>query len=192
MYKVNPYSPRIRLIGNDGSVSEYACWKEFLEASDYWFLSGHLVNKFNDPRDKVTIEWYFADLIKKLPRRIHYIVRDEFGSVFGRDEVLEAVADRTKSLNHRKYSWFYNRYNFIYRQTPVPYTRKIRRHKGTFYRRPRTTQEKRWGHIDKEFIRGKRHSRYLPDAWEDMPRADIRIKKSWKKYRKKQYKEKIE
>jgi hypothetical protein len=171
---------------------EYACWNEFLENADYWFLHGHLVNKFNNPRDPITFDWYFEDLRKRLPRRTQYVVKDEFGSVFGRDEVLEAIAERRRIWYRKEYSWLHRKYDFIYRKTPVPYTRKRRSHRGSFYRRPKTTQEKRWGYVDTEFIRGKRHPRALPDTWEDTPRSDIRIKKSWKKYRKTQYKERKE
>lgn len=192
MYQVKPYQPRIRLVGNDGTIVEFANWVEFLKNSNYWFLYNHLVDRFNDPRDKITVDWYFDDLRRHLSRRTHYVVRDEFGIVFGREEVLNAIAERNRISNHKKYSYFYNRNNFIYRQTPVPYTRKRRGHRGSFYRRPKTTQEKRWGYVDREFVRGKRRPRALPDAWEDIPRSDIRIKKSWKKYRDKQYKERKE
>lgn len=185
MYQIEPYKPRIRLVGNDGSVVDYTCWEDFLDRADYWFLNGHLVDKFNDPRDKITLDWYFIDLARRLPRRVHYIIRDESGSVFSRNEVVEAVAEHNKVLRYQKFSWFYNHYNFIYRETPVPYTRKRRRHKGSFYRRPKTTQEKRLGYEDTEYVRGKRRPHMLPDAWEDMPRFRT---KSWKKYRKTQYK----
>jgi len=188
MYQVKSYKPRIRLIGNDGTVVEYACWEYFLDNIDYWFVNSHVVTKFNDPRDKRTIDWYFSDLLRRLPKRIQYIIRDESGNVFSRDEITEAIAARNKIRNYKKYSWLKNKYNFIYRKTPVPYTRKRRGHRSSFYRHPKTTQEKRWGYVDTEYVRGRRKPSMLPDSWEDMPRADIGIKKSWKKYRRTQYK----
>jgi len=191
MYQIQPYQPRIRLIGNDGTVVEYSCWDDFLDVANYWVVHNSVVTKFNDPRDPITIDWYFEDLRRHRARRVHYVVRDEFGKVFNRQEVLDAIAAENRARNHEKYSYFYNKNNFIYRKTPVPYTRKRRGHKGCFYRRPKTTQEKRWGYVDMEFIRGGRRPHNLPDSWEDIPRSDIRIKKSWKKYRKTQYKVRV-
>jgi len=188
MYQVKPYKPRIRFIGNDGTVVEYACWEDFLDNMNYWYLHSHVVTKFNDSRDPITIDWYFEDLRKKLPRRIQYMVRDEFGAVFSRDEVLEAIASRNRAKRYTKHLWIYNKYDFIYRKTPVPYTGKRKSHRGSFYKRPKTAQEKRWGYIDTEFIRGRRRPHMLPDSWEDVPRSDTRVRKSWKKYRRTQYK----
>ena len=53
------------------------------------------------------------------------------------------------------------------------------------YRHPRTTQEKRqnqdWKYVK---VRGKRHPRMLPDAWNDVCRTET---KCWKDKRKKQW-----
>jgi len=60
------------------------------------------------------------------------------------------------------------------------------------YRRPHTTQERRWAHAwdDEEFApppRARRNARNLPDAWDDVWRwhGDT---KNWKNYRKHQWK----
>jgi len=192
MYQIQPYQPRIRLIGNDGTVVEYSCWDDFLDVANYWVVHNSVVTKFNDPRDPITIDWYFEDLRRRLPRRVQYVIRDEFGSVFGRQEVLDAITARNRCKNYGRNSYPWAKNNFVFRKTPVPYTRRRRGHKGSFYRHPKTTQEKRWGYVDSEFIRGARRPHMLPDNWEDIPRSDIRIKKSWKKYRKTQYKERKE
>lgn len=65
---------------------------------------------------------------------------------------------------------------------------------GHWFRRPRTTQEKRWAHAweDEEFapkVRGRRSLCNLPDAWDDFRRSDLESR-NWKRYRKYQWKNK--
>lgn len=90
---------------------------------------------------------------------------------------------------------FYGSNNWIFRKTPVPYTRCARPSELTCYRRPRTFQEMKWnipfggdnnrnGLDDDVFSRAKRHR--LPNAWDDKVRYTDR---SWKSNRKHQYKE---
>lgn len=62
-----------------------------------------------------------------------------------------------------------------------------------FYRRIRTTHERRWAHAwdDEEFapkVRSRRNARNLPNSWDDIPRFDWRHR-SWKRYRKHQWKD---
>ena len=72
--------------------------------------------------------------------------------------------------------------SFRYRIDPVPY---IRNGKGSYfkcwYKTPKTYQERRWSFADEEYVRKKRNSRNLPNPWDDYPRADTYIKRSWKK-----------
>jgi hypothetical protein len=55
------------------------------------------------------------------------------------------------------------------------------------YRNPRTTQERR-ANQDSEYVRGKRSSKNLPNAYDDIP-IPYKFKVSWKKTRKTQYRE---
>lgn len=52
-----------------------------------------------------------------------------------------------------------------------------------WYRRPRTTNEKRQNQ-ERKYVRGKRLPKSLPETWDDIP---LRLQKSWKKTRKTQY-----
>lgn len=56
-------------------------------------------------------------------------------------------------------------------------------HGGSYYRRPRTTQERRFW--DPEFGRASRSLRRLPEAWGD---NWARPTRSWKRHRPTQYK----
>ena len=64
-----------------------------------------------------------------------------------------------------------------FRFDPVPGSGG-RYNRGSYYRQMKTTQEIRWSIPHKEYIRGKRSKRYLPDAWDDKPRQYG--SKSWK------------
>jgi len=51
-------------------------------------------------------------------------------------------------------------------------------------RHPKTTQEKRANCYDREFVRGKRLPKQLPDAWDD---KFVNHPRCWKNQRKTQY-----
>lgn len=71
---------------------------------------------------------------------------------------------------------------FRYRIDPVPYISRQNLRFKNIYKTPKTMNEKRqW---DEKFGRGKRSPKYLPDPWNDWPRADYKIKRSWKKQKK--------
>ena len=74
-----------------------------------------------------------------------------------------------------------------FRYDPVPCSGSYRC--GNFYRGIKTTQELRWNYAHKDFTRGKRRKKMLPNTWDDLPRNDYRDR-SWKSCtkRRKQYK----
>jgi len=76
-----------------------------------------------------------------------------------------------------------------YRRDPVPYTGRNRHGYSKYFRKIKTTQERRMFFKYKKYCRGKRSYRMLPDSWDDILRN---IEKNWKKYRKTQWKEKCE
>ena len=81
-----------------------------------------------------------------------------------------------------EYRDFRSRYNSIYfrfRFDPVPYTACT--NYGHYYKRPRTTQERRLSFKDKEYVRPRRNYRTLVNSWDDYVRSDLKIKRSWKK-----------
>ena len=75
---------------------------------------------------------------------------------------------------------FYEKLQFAYRIDPVPFTgERLRRRSFYFYyKRPRTTQERRM--FDPQYSRTKRNLRYLPNAYDDFPRGDVHNRRSWK------------
>ena len=67
-----------------------------------------------------------------------------------------------------------------FRNGPIPGTGGYGN--GSWYRRPKTTQETKMNCAHTEYTRGKR--RNLVTWWDDVPRSDSFIKHSWKKQRK--------
>lgn len=86
----------------------------------------------------------------------------------------------------RKWCWPRSKHVFQYRIDPVPRTgvRYSRWSFGNIYRRPRTYQERRWSFAHEGFVRGRRKAWNFPNPWDDHPRSDALIKRSWKKNRK--------
>jgi len=83
--------------------------------------------------------------------------------------------------------WRYHNIPFEWRKDPVPYSGKKYNswNFGNVYRRPRTTNEKRWNCGYDEFVRGRRKPHALPNAWDDVVRSDFYCSKSWKLQKKK-------
>ncbi len=72
--------------------------------------------------------------------------------------------------------------SFRYRIDPVPFIRNGKRsYFKRWYKTPKTVNEKRQYYGSEEYVRGRRNPRNLPDPWDDYPRADTYIKRSWKK-----------
>lgn len=68
-----------------------------------------------------------------------------------------------------------------FRSSPVPRTGRYGH--SHYYRRMKTTQELRRNCWELEFSRGKRRKKYLPDPWDDIPKAR-RGRYSWKNQKK--------
>lgn len=69
-----------------------------------------------------------------------------------------------------------------FRIDPVPGTGGYRSY-GTYFRRIRTTQERRMSFSHPEYIRGKRNFRTLPNSWDDLDRSDLHYR-CWKRTKK--------
>ena len=81
----------------------------------------------------------------------------------------------------------YHRYKnrpifFRFRYDPVPGVRKwARSYFNSYYKTPKTRNERRaWGNSE-GYGRARRSPINLPNAWDDHPRADRYLDKSWKK-----------
>ena len=85
-----------------------------------------------------------------------------------------------------RYYFTIRRKIYEFRHDPVPYTSK--RRGGRYYRRFKTYQERKRNCgdvLEGISVRGKRRYKSLPEPWDDIGRC---IQKSWKEFRKKQWK----
>ncbi|KKL22000.1 hypothetical protein LCGC14_2439820 [marine sediment metagenome] len=182
MYNVPQYKPEIRLISNiDGVVGVYPDYDTFIDQIEYFFVESHVVTTFRGWPGRWIYYWKWGETYPK------YIVRDIHNSVFTPTEILHDL--RKKRRGTSKWSrYLATKYDFIYRETPVPHTGKRGRGFHCWYKTPKTTQELRWNEAYKGYTRGKRHKGYLPTSWDDYPRGDIDNRKNWKSCRKTQWK----
>ena len=73
---------------------------------------------------------------------------------------------------------------FRYRFDPIPGIHGYRRWFYCWYKRQKTTNEKRQWYMSEGYGRLKRNPNNLPDTNDDRQRSDVRNRKSWKKCRK--------
>lgn len=73
---------------------------------------------------------------------------------------------------HKGYNRCYRRfkdYEWLgFRTGPVPGTGVGRWHFRSYYKRPKTTQERRASHAHNGYVRAKRNDRHLPNTWDDI------------------------
>lgn len=173
MYSIVQSKIEIQLISENDEVITYEDYDVFIECVGYYFINKYVVNTFKEWLD----DWLsFYPLQEK---RVRYIVRDKFGSMFTKTELLNDIYE----LNYRKRTS--NKLCYKFRYDPIPHTGRRRWRFGCWYKKPCTTQEKRWNIAHFKYVRGKRHPKYLATSWDDYVRSDVRTRRSWKKIKKK-------
>jgi len=149
-----------------------------------------LLNSFEVPKER------FANESRYFPREsddfdlIAFALQDyRFCTANGHVIKIETIIDHLRDLHYIERQKFLCAKNgYIFRQTPAPKVR-CRRGGGGWLRYPKTTQEKRWSDAwaDEGIrVRPRRNKANLPDAWDDITRSDVGAK-SWKRYRKHQW-----
>jgi hypothetical protein len=124
-------------------------------------------------------------VMKKEPRTL--MVFDEY------DRIIDPRKFKDQILNYEfSYGNFrYRRYGeYEFRRGPVPGIHRRTYHRSSYYRRVKTTQERRIA-VDRQirsYIRGRRNFRSLPSSWDEIPREidhswkAKKIKKQWMKH----------
>ena len=174
MQTIKPYTPAVYLIGHAGIVATYASAKAALDALGInWFL-----DNLGDTFDTACY------LIRSWPvvERRSFVLRTEQGDPITLKEILALRRTKNSAL-----AW--NRLANWNGKGPVPGTGRHRR--GGYCRSIRHVGAKRQTFFIEEegevAPRAARKLRNLPDGWDDYP-ISARFDRSWKRYRKHQYK----
>jgi len=89
----------------------------------------------------------------------------------------------TKPVRVHKNAYKIRLVGFKYRFDPVPGIHHFKNAIRYYYRRIKTTQERRWALAHKEYVRGKRRFTSLPNSWDDLRNSKEHIK-NWKRTKK--------
>lgn len=171
------------LIDRENNFREYKSFEHLVSCLGKEFLR-YVGNSFNDTY--TTWTHYYHNPYHIYERiGVDYIVMDSLNRVIQTRIIKEAIEKSVKP--ERKYwSRLDRSKNYLgFRNGPVPFIGK--RGYGKYYRHPKTKQAIVESVYDKKYIRKKRGRRQLPTSWDDVCRSDYN-NRSWKKFRKTQYK----
>jgi len=211
MHTINK-DERVYLVDRDNNYEEFKSYTDFL-------LARYRKRQWRDPNRK-TLREYFRpkSIAKELSQNIGNNWNDTYiyfepiktGSWIGKDirstvdfllldanfrvintEQIEKDLDNyvpkkyTKRNRFKEYEWL------GFRNGPVPYTGKRKWHFSHYYRRPKTTQERRLSCGHAPYVRACRNLMNLANSWDDMYRSDFhsicwkdctKKKKQWMRY----------
>lgn len=123
----------------------------------------------------------------------YFTVLDDADLTISRYQIEQAYFETKSRRDHDYYNRYFKPQNG-FREGPVKYTGK-RCYRG-YYRRPKTTSERRvaaLSEVDEDIqdygikLRQKRHHNNLPDTWDDNLRSCCHDR-NWKRYRRHQWK----
>lgn len=195
MHNIEPYSPTntITLFDINGPVQTFSSKEEVLAVLGARWVMTMVGRHFSvwqrtdchHVRDEDASAREGKDVWVPVRRQVYqahpYILRDDQGGILVYQDLAPA---------YRPYgSWLFRRYPQWNGEGPVPGIRKYRGGRR-YCRRLRTTNERRQAQrLDPSDVlpRGRRSVRMLPNAWDDYIRGD-RDDRSWKRYRKHQWK----
>lgn len=147
---------------------------------------------FHSDRHRYYSTWEYAVTVKHVYGGDAFVLYDELGLRIPAWRVKEAYAHLPEADKARRYRWARPH---VFRSGPVPGIRCFRGGGYSAFRSPGTLNELRAIEaeefdLDELDIRPKgRRRRDLPTAWDDVSRSRGYTVRSWKEYRKHQYKE---
>jgi hypothetical protein len=203
---------RVYLVDRDNNYEEFKSYADFLLAryrKRQWLdpnrktlreyfrpksiatvLSQNIGNNWNDTYIHFVPEKPGGWLGKDVKDKIELILLDANFRVINTEKIKKDLDNYvpkkyTKRNRFKEYEWL------GFRNGPVPYTRKRRWHFNQYYKRPKTTQERRLSCGCNPYVRACRNVKNLPNSWDDMHRGDshttcwkdcTKKKKQWMRY----------
>ena len=177
-YAIAPIEPLVFLRKRTGEVYTYSSYREFL-----YFLNYNICRRIGTTFDKYKYEFQSKTIVYS----IDYIAKQN-GIVLDPEVIYNDLREFNYSTGRQKrgFWWHQNNKIYVYRYSPVPGIGV--RHYGSWYRRMKTTQERRWSlaeKVDGVPWRKRRNFSNLPNSWDDKQKN---VLKTWKKHRKTQWK----
>lgn len=176
------------VVDRDGKYYEYSSFNELVGAFNTLGVM-RVGNNFNDTYISYSnYSYYFGDGQRSERIPVDFVVLDYLNRIVQTYELQQAVAlyiyDKEVTYQRQRVTrdWWRARLgkNYLgFRNGPVPRTGKARNRYSELLRRPKTTQEIRDNSYDREFARGRRGKKYLPNHWDDILRSNYN-NKSWK------------
>lgn len=181
MFVIPQFETAVTLFGRDGGVWVYPSKQAALKALGGSWISHNVGEQFRE-YSECSLLWSAAEnRYLRLPNYTYnaFIMRDDFGQPLTRVDF--SAQPHQRSGRYCKLAAWNG-------EGPVP---GVRRHRGfRYFRRPRTTQERRQAFAvreDKEPApRARRNATNLPNSYDDIGRSYIEAR-NWKRYRKHQW-----
>ncbi len=163
---------------------------------DFCLSSSGLIygNKIAD--DTMLASVWYRDSTGIVPGKYQFLLLDECGIIIPLWKITEAFNCIRDEIETQSFYWrwhYTKNKHCVYRRDPIPGTGGGCSYFGKYYRRPRTTSERREAvnlAVDEDAryygvkVRSKRSVSNLPNTYDDTPRGDIRNSRNWKHNRK--------
>lgn len=187
MIQIAPHETAVTLFHVDGDVWTYRSKSAALRELGYRWICANVGRQFcTFSHAKLVIDPVTGRSVDWEPVYVgsQFIMRDDHGGV-----LTGADFDAPRVRRVRYWSRCAQLRETWNGEGPVPGVR--RRRGGHYFRHPKTQQERRWAEplpeYDEPAPRPKRNAAALPSSWDDYAVAD-RQDRSWKRYRRHQYK----
>lgn len=182
MHIIKPYEAAVTLFQKNGAARHFSSKSAALKALGRKFIADKVGPDFHVFVERTFLAGakYAAEIVYE---EFEFVMRDDFGGKLVFEHFYDLLPQRKKLS---RWARMYGSYSGV---GAVPGTGRGRSHCGTYYRRPKTTHDRRWSQaVDDDIApRPSRRVRGLPSAWDDFCRSDFKDK-SWKRFRKFQYK----
>ncbi len=187
MHVIAPHEPSVTLFSDNGGVWHYASKAQALRELGIRWIREHVAADFRVFSHFEYGPSFFRGEVYSCSKKAAYrtstfVLRDDAGNKL-------TAADLQPLLPPRR-GWYLRYLDNYPGYGPVP--RSGRRRGGRYFRRPKSTNERRQAQVMEPDIepapRPGRNASNLANAWDDYPRRSSREDRNWKRFRKTRWK----